>query len=100
MAWCDTRRAAPDRPLARGAAVLALFGLAHLGNTLLRGVSPLIAAQALGAAVQGVGFAALRVRTGTIWPLIVIHALHDLSLQMGFLPIIMVEVPVDTAILI
>ena len=30
----------------------------------------------------------------------VIHALHDLSLQMGLLPIPLVEVPIDTAMLI
>jgi uncharacterized protein len=77
-----------------------LFGLGHLGNSALRGMSPLIAAQAFGAGVQGVGFAALRLRTNTIWPLIVIHALHDLSLQMGFLPIPLVEVPIDTAMLV
>jgi membrane protease YdiL (CAAX protease family) len=77
-----------------------LFGLGHLGNSALRGLSPLIAAQAFGAGVQGVGFAALRLRTNTIWPLIVIHALHDLSLQMGMLPIPLVEVPIDTILLV
>ncbi|MBM7797385.1 membrane protease YdiL (CAAX protease family) [Microlunatus panaciterrae] len=73
-----------------------LFGLAHLGNSALRGLSPLIAAQAFGAAVQGIGLAALRLRTNTIWPLIVIHFLHDLFLQMSALPIPLVEVPIDT----
>ena len=77
-----------------------LFGLGHLGNSALRGVSPLIAAQGFGAGVQGVGFAALRLRTNTIWPLIAIHALHDLSLQLGMLPIPLVEVPIDAALLI
>ena len=60
-----------------------LFGLGHLGNSALRGLSPIIAAQAFGAGVQGVGFAALRLRTNTIWPLIVIHTLHDVSLADG-----------------
>jgi membrane protease YdiL (CAAX protease family) len=77
-----------------------LFGLGHLGNSALRGISPIIAAQAVGAGVQGVGFAALRLRTNTLWPLIVIHALHDLFLQMGTLPIPLIEVPIDTALLI
>jgi membrane protease YdiL (CAAX protease family) len=77
-----------------------LFGLGHLGNSVLRGLSPLIAAQAFGAAVQGVGLAALRLRTNTIWPLIAIHAVHDLFLQMGRLPIALVEVPIDTIFLV
>jgi CAAX protease family protein len=73
-----------------------LFGLGHLGNGALRGISPLIAAQAFGAAVQGIGFAALRLRTNTIWPLIALHAVHDFFLQMSTLPIPLVEVPIDT----
>lgn len=76
-----------------------LFGLGHLGNAALRGISPTIAAQAFGAGVQGVGLAALRLRTNTIWPLIAIHLLHDLFLQMGTLPIPVIEVPIDTLLL-
>jgi uncharacterized protein len=77
-----------------------LFGLGHLGNSALRGASPLIAAQALGAGVSGVGLAALRLRTETVWPLIAIHLFHDLFLQMSMLPIPVVEVVVDTILLI
>ncbi|MGN6744094.1 MAG: CPBP family intramembrane glutamic endopeptidase [Amnibacterium sp.] len=77
-----------------------LFGLGHLGNSALRGFSMLIVAQAFGAAVQGVGLAAIRLRTNTIWPLIGIHLLHDLFLQMGNLPIWAVEVPIDTIFLV
>lgn len=91
------------RPLGIWPAVLIsslLFGLGHLGNAALRGVSLVIVAQALGAAVQGVGLAAIRLRTNTIWPLIGIHALHDLFLQMGTLPIPLIEVPIDTLFLI
>jgi len=73
-----------------------LFGAAHLANSALRGVSLLIAAQAFGAAVQGIGFAALRLRTNTVWPLILIHAAHDLFLQMSALPIPLVEAPIAT----
>ena len=73
-----------------------LFGLAHLANSALRGLSFIIALQAFGAAVQGIGFAALRLRTNTIWPLIAIHFAHDLFLQMGNLPIPLVEAPVAT----
>lgn len=74
-----------------------LFGLAHLGNSALRGFSVLVVLQALGAALQGVGLAALRLRTNTIWPLILLHALHDISLQLGVFPIAAVEAPIDTA---
>lgn len=77
-----------------------LFGLVHLGNQAVRGVSFLIVLQAIGAGVQGIGYLALRLRTNTIWPLILIHALHDLTLQMGHLPIALVEAPVDTIIAI
>jgi membrane protease YdiL (CAAX protease family) len=73
-----------------------LFGLAHLANSALRGVSIVIAAQALGAAVQGIGFEVLRLRTHTIWPLIAIHALHDLFLQMSILPIPLVDALIAT----
>lgn len=73
-----------------------LFGLAHLANSALRGVSLLIAAQALGAAVLGIGFAALRLRTNTVWPLIAIHGAHDLFLQISTLPIPLIEVVVAT----
>jgi membrane protease YdiL (CAAX protease family) len=73
-----------------------LFGLAHLGNSALRGFSVIVALQAFGAAVQGIGFAALRLRTNTIWPLILIHMLHDLFLQMGNLPIAAVDAPIAT----
>lgn len=91
------------RPLGIWPAVLLsslLFGLGHLGNSSLRGFSVMILAQAFGAAVQGVGLAAIRLRTNTIWPLIAIHALHDLFLQTGHLPIALIEVPIDTIFLI
>ena len=91
------------RPLGIWPAVLLsslLFGLGHLGNSSLRGFSVMILAQAFGAAVQGVGLAAVRLRTNTIWPLIAIHAVHDLFLQMGHLPVALVEVPIDTIFLI
>lgn len=78
------------RPTGTWRAVLLsslLFGLAHLGNIVLRGNPGLTALQALGAGTQGVGLAALRLRTNTIWPILAIHAVHDLFLQLGYLPI-------------
>ncbi len=64
-----------------------LFGLVHLSNIALRGNPGLIALQALGAATGGIGMAAIRIRTRTIWTVIALHALHDLFFQMGGLPV-------------
>lgn len=91
------------RPLGIWPAVLissALFGLGHLTNSALRGASVLILLQAFGAAVGAVGYAALRLRTDTIWPLIAIHAAHDFALQLGNLPIPLIEAPIDTVLLV
>ncbi|MCW5848862.1 MAG: CPBP family intramembrane metalloprotease [Anaerolineae bacterium] len=68
-----------------------LFGLVHLSNIALRGNPGLIALQALGAATGGVGMAAIRVRTRTVWPGIGLHALHDLFFQMSRLPVPLVD---------
>lgn len=70
-----------------------LFGLAHFSNVILRGNVPLTALQAFGSAVGGIGLAALRLRTRSIWPVIALHALHDLFFQLGGLP-----VPISDAI--
>ncbi len=70
-----------------------LFGLAHFSNVILRGNVPLTALQAFGSAVGGIGLAALRLRTRSIWPVIVLHAVHDLFFQLGALP-----VPISDAI--
>jgi hypothetical protein len=49
---------------------------------------------------DGFGFVALRLRTRTIVPLILIHAVHDLFLWMGNLPVIPVAVAQDTIFLL
>lgn len=77
-----------------------LFGLAHLPNILVRGNPAIIFAQALGAFCDGAGFAALRLRTNTIWPLIGLHFLHDLLLNTMRLPLIPVDVVQVTILLI
>jgi membrane protease YdiL (CAAX protease family) len=82
-------------PLAIAAITAVLFGLAHLSNILIRGNVPVIAAQAIGAAAFGFGYAAIRQRTNTLVPLIVTHMLTDLFLQMGNLPLIPVAVVQD-----
>jgi len=62
----------------RAAALSALFfGLFHLQNLLY--YPPLIVlAQIIGTFLFGFGFAACRLRTNTIWPLIIFHACNDL----------------------
>jgi len=83
------------RPMTVAAITALLFGLVHLSNIVIRGEVAVILAQAVGAAAFGLGFAALRLRTGTILPLVVIHAVHDLVLQMTALPLIPTAVVQD-----
>ncbi|MFC4453465.1 CPBP family intramembrane glutamic endopeptidase [Deinococcus sonorensis] len=67
-------------PLGTRKAVLgsaALFGAIHI-NSLLVGRDPaFVAVQVVASLLGGVGFAALRLRLGSIWPLILLHALND-----------------------
>jgi membrane protease YdiL (CAAX protease family) len=75
-----------------------LFGLVHLSNIAIRGEPAIVAAQAVGAAAFGFGYAALRMRTSALLPLIVTHMLTDLFLQMGNLPLIPVAVTQDVVL--
>lgn len=72
-----------------------LFGLVHLSNIVIRGEVVITLAQAVGAAAFGFGYAAIRLRTNTLVPLVVAHMLTDLFLQMGRLPLIPVAVVQD-----
>lgn len=65
------------RPVTAIAISCALFGLAHLVNAAVFGSLPLAAAQAVAAAMSGVVFTALRLRTGSLIPAIIYHALWD-----------------------
>lgn len=68
----------PLGPL-QGAVLSSLFfSLAHLNNFLTHAPAPIVVFQAIGALLLGFGFAACRLRTRTIWPLILFHALYDL----------------------
>lgn len=68
-----------------------LFGLMHIGNMLYR--NPFIVlAQMLGAFVQGIGLAAIRLRTKTIWFVVLLHGLHDLLLKYTNFPPIPLDV--------
>ncbi|WP_051006597.1 CPBP family intramembrane glutamic endopeptidase, partial [Nitrolancea hollandica] len=56
-----------------------LFGLAHLSN-LVAGFNPTVVLFQVASAIPlGFLFAALRLRTNTIWPMIATHALIDLA---------------------
>ncbi|HWA18675.1 MAG TPA: CPBP family intramembrane glutamic endopeptidase [Devosia sp.] len=85
-------------PMVIAAITAILFGLVHLSNIFIRGEPAIIAAQAVGAAAFGFGYAALRMRTNALVPLIVTHMLTDLFLQMGSLPLIPVAVVQDVVL--
>lgn len=72
----------PMGPL--GGAVISslLFGLTHVNNLITHLPPALVLAQVIGACLLGFGLAACRLRTRTIWPLILFHALYDLPANM------------------
>jgi membrane protease YdiL (CAAX protease family) len=53
------------------------FGLLHLGNLLLL-ADPIVIAQAAEALMIGLLLGAVRWRVGSLWPLVLAHALVDL----------------------
>lgn len=75
----------------------ALFGLLHVTNMLFR--NPFIVLAQMVGAAEGVGLAALRLRTNTLWFVIAIHAVEDLTLKLGALPAIPVNVVQSTIML-
>ncbi len=77
------------RPAGTWPAVLmssGLFAAAHLPNMLFGQAPAITLAQAVGTFCFGVGYAALRLRTGSVLPLMVLHALTDLLLRVDALP--------------
>jgi membrane protease YdiL (CAAX protease family) len=77
-----------------------LFGTVHLGNVFFRDSAVLVLAQAIGAFCFGVGYAALRLRTGTLWPLIALHFLGNSFAALGALPAIPILVGQDVVLLV
>lgn len=89
-------------PLGTTRAVLvgaAFFGAAHLANVVFRDDVALVLAQAWGAFCFGVAYGALRHRTGTIVPLMVLHAVTDLAAAVGALPKMPMLVAEDVVLL-
>jgi len=68
----------PFGPLAAAALSSLFFALAHLNNLLTHAPPLIVLAQVVAAFLLGFGFAACRLRTRTLWPLILFHALYDL----------------------
>ncbi|MEZ4865249.1 MAG: CPBP family intramembrane glutamic endopeptidase [Caldilineaceae bacterium] len=68
-----------------------LFGFMHIGNLLYRNPA-IVAAQMLGAFVHGIGLGAIRLRTNTIWVVVLLHGLHDLALKYTNFPAIPLDV--------
>lgn len=58
----------------------ALFGVVHTTNGLATGDVSGAVWQAVAAALQGVGYAAIRLRTRSVWPMVLVHALWDFAL--------------------
>nr|BFE60369.1 hypothetical protein GCM10020063_048950 [Dactylosporangium thailandense] len=63
-----------------------LFAAAHLPNMLFGQAPAITIAQAVGTFCFGVGYGALRLRTGALWPLMLLHFLTDLFLRVDALP--------------
>ncbi|MGN6300250.1 MAG: lysostaphin resistance A-like protein [Angustibacter sp.] len=64
-----------------GALSSAVFGAAHLANVLFGQNVVVTAAQAVGAACFGFGYAVIRMRTRALWVLAATHAVLDLLLH-------------------
>lgn len=68
-----------------------LFACIHIGNLLYRNPA-IVVAQMIGAFVHGIGLGAIRLRTNTIWLVVLLHGLHDLALKYTNFPAIPLDV--------
>jgi membrane protease YdiL (CAAX protease family) len=79
----------PYGPVAAALLSALLFGLVHLNNLIHTGgsvvafASVVTLAQVVWAFLMGVGYAAFRLRTRTIWPLMLLHACSDLAIDVA-----------------
>ncbi|MDN2709459.1 CPBP family intramembrane metalloprotease [Janthinobacterium sp. SUN118] len=64
----------------------ALFGLSHTANGLATGDVSGALWQAVAAFLQGIAYAAIRLRTRSIWPMVLVHGLWDYALVTATLP--------------
>lgn len=63
----------------------ALFGAAHALNVFTTGQLDVALLQAACAFLQGFGYLAIRLRTGSLWPMVLVHGMWDFSLMAGLL---------------
>ena len=79
-----------------------LFAIAHFGNLASRPDQSLAiaAAQALGVFTQGIGFVLIRITVNSIVPVMVVHFLADLFLQLGGGPIVAASMVESTLFLL
>jgi membrane protease YdiL (CAAX protease family) len=79
-----------------------LFGLVHFGNILSRPDQSvaITAAQAVGVFTSGIGYIAVRLVTRSLIPVMVVHFLLDLFLQLGGAPVILANVIQSTLLLV
>jgi uncharacterized protein len=75
------RAALPLGPGRAAALTAVVFGVVHLGNVMFGQNVAVTAAQAIGAACFGFGYAVLRLRTNALWVLAATHAVVDLLLH-------------------
>jgi membrane protease YdiL (CAAX protease family) len=65
----------------------ALFGVAHSVNGLAGGDLGNALWQSLAAFLQGIGYAAIRLRTRSVWPMVTVHAVWDFALVTAMLAV-------------
>lgn len=58
----------------------SLFGLVHTLNVFATGQLQPALMQAMAAFMQGLAYQAIRIRTGSVWPMVVVHGSWDFSL--------------------
>lgn len=79
-----------------------LFGLVHFGNILSRPDQSIAitAAQAVGVFTSGIGYISIRLATRSLIPVMLVHFLLDLFLQLGGAPVILANVIQSTLLLL
>lgn len=63
----------------------AVFGAVHAANGFASGDAGAALVQSVSAFLQGLAYAAIRVRTRSIWPMVLVHGLWDFSLMSSML---------------
>lgn len=75
-----------------------LFGIAHLANVVYGAPVAVTLAQAVGTCAFGIGMAAITLRCGALWPVMLIHALSNAALRFSWFVPNPVPVPLMSAV--